>query len=400
MMRFYISMVLVLLSIFLAVPRGYANEKQDQSVSVYSADLPKLNREVELARKNFDENSVLFSSQVFQQPSLAYDIRLSKGFRKVDLGQGTGQDKISFGRGLFIKVDDYIGPSYGDLNARFQVSAVKLPFLMNAKNWLLNHILENYYSLIGIDVSSDKRVQAQYVAIRDNVPYVIRAVAQISGNKLLLAEYVVPQDMWGEVRDQAIWSMVTFRLTEPSSEPAEKMKEHLFLDIAQFQYPVSWDFVAAPVRNSEILSARLSNVRGGGSKMTAEQKMRDFLLSGRIDIVTPARTNVTKLSDEIQKINSELAAENFKVGDKLNDKHSLKLHPSILKQTIESYQLEGVQTPLAGYEYWIAILTTENRYYFVSLITVSRQHSYLEWSRNISTFEYILKSLSPVAKSS
>lgn len=369
----------------------------DDLKSVSITNIPKLNRDVTISKEQFDAQSSQIEETPLDIPYLAYKIRLPKNWVKAPASNSNVQVDLS--KRILGNIVEYLGPPTLDLRSSFRIRANDLSFDVDAKDWFLSYVFTNNYNLIGMDVTSPQRVQAQYVMIDNGNQYNVRAVAQISGHRIILAEYIVPLEFWETERSYAKMSMASFVLTNPDPSPIENMQTFRFVDIAQFQYPSSWILNAPPITSVERMSAALTNIKGKSANdlnIKGRSSNTNALMEGRIDISIVTKGLDVKIANEIATLKKQMLERQLVLGNLIEPVSGWPRHEGIIMAKIEAYKVDNVKSKLADYEQWVGVFETPGRYYFVSLLTVGRQDDFLAWSRNVKTYRTVISTLSPV----
>ena len=274
----FLSKVFCLLLVMMA--SAVAETKSDMPSTSILFNPPPLNRDIDLQRKTFDSQTNIINETPFNDPSLAFTVRLPKDWKKLNAGKSEFDGTSA--ADILGTLSEYVSPANVDERSKFRIRAGMLPFTISARNWLLNYIVSNNYTLQGLDEVSPTRIAAQYVYIESGTQYVSRAVAQISGSKIILAETVMPISLWATERDKAVWSMVSFKVNAPSAKPIEENLSYSFDDIAKFSYPKSWLLYTEPVDSIERMNAVLVNIKvvPKGAKSKAQKNWRRLLSMG------------------------------------------------------------------------------------------------------------------------
>lgn len=365
-----------------------------------SAQLP-LDRKVSITKQEYLDTTKLIEEAPLKNTSLAYSVRLPKDWRKLEV-QADVQGENVISKGILGNIVEYLGPPTLDLRSSFRIRANDLSYDINAKDWFLGYVLDNNYTLRGIDIVSEKRIEAEYIMLGDNgVQFGVRAVAEISGPRIILAEYVVPLDSWEKEQNMLKWVMSNFRLTNPDPSPIEVMRRYAFVDIAQFDFPSSWVLNPSAITSIERMDASLINLRGSEAARasgTERQVNANILMDGRIDIsIVTKRKDVTLLK-ELGVIKARMADRKLILGDLIEPIKGWPHHQGITSMNIEAYKVNDTSKKLADYEQWVGVLETPGRYYFVTLLTVGRQDDYMIWARNVKAYHTVISTLSPVNK--
>ena len=385
--------VLLLMFLGLVCVQAHADEPK-KGLSL--ADIPKLNRDITISKEQFENKTTLFEESPLADKFLAYKIRLGKDWVKVNDTHADLKEGLS--KQILGDVVLYLGPATLDLRSSFRMRASDLPFDVDAKDWFLNYIFTNGYNLQGMDVPSEKRVQAQYVTFENGVQSVVRASVQISGGRVILAEYTIPVELWPTEKDMAKYSIASFTLTNFDPSSIEDMLNYSFVDIAQFSYPTSWILNAPPISSIERMSASITNLKGGvidSADYRREAGHDTLLIDGKIDISVVTKGPDTSIDKEVTEIKKQLLSKGLVLGNLIEPIEGWEHNPAITFSKIEAYTINNQSGGLANYEEWVGVFETPGRYYFVRLLTAGRQENFLTWARNVQTFKGVIKTLGP-----
>ncbi len=349
-----------------------------------------INTKTTVTKAKFEAGSKLFVETPLGDKSLTYSVRLPSDWVQV---RSEGESLTELSTKLLGDLAKYVSPPRPDIRSSFRLRAVKMEHSMAPDNWLLSYILSNGYTLEALTIRSPRRVEAEYVVLRNASVSTVRAVAEVSGASIVLAEYAVPSELMIEDKDNQLWSMVTFHLTTPNSDPIEKLETFSFLDIAKFNFPKSWILNAPSIQSVERIDTAVINLRGKGdtSLLEAGEKPK---LDGRIDVSLVAKSLESPITDEIKRIKEDIESKGLFLGKKLESK-TWKMDSGTLKSWVDVYQANGKEGQNSGYEIWVAILEQPEHYYYIRLLTLSRSDDFYIWSRNIQAFETIATTLRP-----
>jgi hypothetical protein len=400
--NFYKILAVFLLVCVLTVdiPQAFAtsNNGKDNTnteTSIYF-NPPKLNRDIKLSRKDFDKQTILIKETPFGDASLAYSLRMPTSWKKIQ-NNSFDQYDPSKAKDVLGVISEYVSPINIDQRSRFRVRAAQLPFAISAKDWVLNFMVINNYTLQGLDVVNQNRIAVQFVYIDNGTQFVSRAVIQRSGSRIAFAEIIMPVNIWATDRDNAVWSMVTFKLIAPSNESAEPMLSNSFVDIVKFSYPKSWLLYAPPITSIERMNATLINIRGGseGREVESLSELFKLDLDGRMDITSLVKKDKTTLTTEMNALRGSLKDLQFTIGDYVERIKIEGLNKSILQSRTDVYKLSSPAFKLIDYELWISVVETADRYYIVQTISIGRNNDFYAWARNKEALSLMLQSLKP-----
>lgn len=356
-------------------------------------DLPKLDMTVRMTKQEFLRASDMVEESPAGDEQLSYRIRVPKGWIKLPTAK---TDEMQFTAEIFKSVVSYLSPPNLDRRSSFRIRALELKHFVSADNWFLNYILMSGSTVDGFNMRTSRRIEAQYTVLDMGQSYTVRAVAEISGSRIVLAEYLVPSETWEEERDLQIWTMMSFQLTKPELSPIEKVDTYAFVDIVKFMYPNSWILFAPAIISIDRMEASILNIKGITKDQAVTIDMRDTRLDGRIDIYVVSKNLGTTETMEIETLKGRFLKRGLIVGDLISSVDPVQLHEGVKQSKIDAYQIGSENSRLIGYETWIAVLETKGRYYMLSLITPGRNEDFYRWAQNTETFKYVMGSLAPV----
>lgn len=372
----------VLLSFFLAFSPAHAFTGKSK--------IPPLNSKVHTSKADFESKSDLIKVMPLNDKSLSYHVRLPKGWIQLN----TDEVDANSATGILRQISAYTSPPRIERRSLFRVSIIDLDSLITVDDWFISYMLEMGFSVEGMKIKSQRLMNAQYTVFENGEPYVVRAVVAISGSRIVLAEYLVHDDVYKQEKDEQIWAMTGFALDNPVDVLPISMKTYNFVDIAKFDYPANWVIQAPQITDITRMEASVLN---GKSLKQGETVTSNNELLGRIDVSLVSKDQGLTLADEINLLKEGLKNRKYKLGDYIENVEETKINPLITSSRIDVYQVEGVSKKLAGYEYWVGVLESRTRYYLVRLTTVSRGENFKIWAENVETYKVLLRSLGPAS---
>lgn len=385
MLKVYIALVITFAATIFLLSPAHAFLK--------SEDIKPLDWSAQLSKEDFIKGTDIIEDPANSKKTLAYRMRLPKGWRKISDNQSTNAELNSQ---LFNELAVYVGPPKGDMRSKLVIRSLDLKRFVSAKNWFLNFVLINGITIEQMTVKDAKFLEAQYTILEDGQSYSVRAVIQISGSQILLAEYMVPTEYLEEERDYQVWAMASFKLTQPSTEYIEPTETYTFVDIVKFEYPKSWVIYSPPIVDIDRMEAAAINLKGFTKEELKDLDLKHVRLDGRIDAYVVAKDSETSRANEIKILNSRLREVGLGVGDLISSVTDFKYDKGIKIGRIDAYRVKGDDQKLARYEIWVGLLESDYRYYIVTLITVGREENFYTWAQNTETYKLVIETLSPV----
>lgn len=317
---------------------------------------------------------------------LPYEVRIPKGWTENRRG-GAGDirmDDKTLSEGVLAILGRYIGPSKNLVRSYVVVEASSLSYEVSLRDWFLNFILKNGFSLAAYGQKTERELEALYVQVIDDQTYSVRVRVMMNGPRLLMVRYYLPQENIADERIQQAQVINSFKLLAPSNDLIEKRAEYAFMDQSLFNYPESWTLQAKTIYSIERMSAQIYKKVG--------DKEHEKLF-GQIKINIVSRLLKTSLSDEVKKFRQESAIKGYNFGS-LIEQVPYKYDPSMLSGRTEAYHLTPDLTgTMKPYEFVVSILQNQDFYYFISLITPSRDQDFYLWSRNMEAFRIVSETM-------
>jgi hypothetical protein len=349
----------------------------------------------ELSEEDFIAKSKLIEEDPEKDPTMAYSMRLPQDWTKsgerdqergalpegIEKPQDT-EKKSSGGQRVLGKVARYLGPPQMDFNSRIEVRAMKLEHDISARNWFLNFIMSQGYTLQGMEQVNEYRLVALYNLVEDGVPYVVRTLAEMNGPRMVVVSYYLPEIHW--MQDRAIQERVisSFAFKKPEKTLIEKTQTYKFLELLRFDYPKSWILHAPNIYSIEGMDARLVNT---SDNVTLNGEIRLSFVSTELD---------TTLSTEIGYLKEDMEKIGIKIGKLIETPVGYNFHDHIFFNRVEVYETEA-QKGIEEHEFWLAVMVEDRYYYIISMLTPSRNADFLTWAQNIESFQIVIESIQP-----
>lgn len=331
---------------------------------------------------------------------LASNIR---GFRDYSIAGNQDGD-------IFNMLVKYTTPARLERPSEFRVRSIELDSLVSLENWFIEFLLQMGFTAEGAEKKSDNRLEAQYTIFENGEPYSVRGVLMRTGSRIILAEYLVHQENIEKDRDFQILAMRDFKLNQINEATPVQLNNYNFVDIAKFSYPKNWILYSSGIRTIDRMEASIINLKG---VVNPDQKaITAMQLNGRVDIMIISKYADSTPQKEVASIGKKLRKGGLTFGKIIKGNELPKLHSAISNKQLLVYhiivpsedamkinQFSGDQNRRLGlvdYEYWLAVLQTQSRYYYVSLLTVGRGEDFRAWSENVETYNSLLSSISPI----
>lgn len=337
--------------------------------------------ESELTEDAFLDQSELYEEEPQNDKFLAYRIRLPKSWYKTFANMPYKKgDNEAVNQRFLGQVSKYYGPGRIEALSKFEIEAQSLDFEITAKNWFMKEILARGYILEGLKVFSDKRVEALYVVVEGDTSFVVRAIAEINGTRMIVASYYVPDVFWEQERALQQRAMESFEFISPEVLKIEMTRSYSFLDLLSFDYPASWRLIAPHIFSIESMEAKLIK---STDKLTLSGEMHISIISTEVE---------GKLVGEIAFLKEEMTDRGLEIGDFIEITDDYAYDDHIYFVHAESYKVFNSASQILEHEYWIAILEEDRYYYVVTMLTPSRDSEFYVWSQNVEAFRTVIES--------
>ena len=356
-----------------------ADAQAQETLERFKAPLPVVE---EIDKAAFEEGTVLYEEIPGGDELLSYSVRLPKSWKKVTDGS---LSNYSVSNRLLGEVARYYGPPdvQAQARSRFSIQVMEIEYQMSAQQWLLQHVLSNGYTIQGMKVHSERKVEAVLVILEKDISYVMRVVAQINGKRMIMAQHVITDAKWPAEQGVQAAVINSFALKNKKVETIEKMLLYHFLDVAEFKYPKSWEMRAPALRSVDRMSIKLSNLGQGR------------ILNGQIELNLVSSFIAESLPDEIERLKKKQEKKGLLWGNKIEKKEGYNFNKYMEFAFVDVYAVTDADNKMLNYEVWIAMMSSNGYYYFLSLLTPGRDSDFFVWSRNTETYRLVLESIAP-----
>lgn len=338
----------------------------------------------------FNKKSSLHSDVPFNDQFLEYSVRLPKNWAQQ---KNSAIGNLSLSNKVLGEVERYYGPVRMGDRSYFSVKAVELEYQLTAEQWFVLFVLENGYTLEGMEVVDAGRVNTVYVLVDRGQSYVVNAAAIVNGPRIIFAQYVVPAEEWVNERSDAHHVVESFDLKNIDNSYVEKMTPYQFLDIAELEYPESWQLIARPLRSAEEMSVELLNVKKDRNYSYFNRKQ---ILKGKMEIHLIANYVVDDIDEVIREFIEKSSINQLMIQGEVEEYDDFILDESMELVEVKAYEAQDQTQSIVNYEFWLAVMQAGEHYYFVTLLTPSRDADYYNWARNSQTLRVVVENIVPI----
>lgn len=345
-----------------------------------------------LSEEDFNAATKLIKKKPYGDNALAYSIRIPKNWIEKE-GGNSGNFMLS--EKLFLELNTFYGKPTVFGRSRMEIQVLKLKGNLTAKQWYLKYILEGGFTTEGFVVHDDKRVESLLVTLEKDRSFYIRTYVWFNGGNVIMVRYFVPvENIQAEAAMQA-QVLQSFKILYEKPRPIEDLVTYSFLDIIDLKYPNGWKLYTEPVRNVDRMSVTLmsmkevSDHRGQGIISSSTQAKMD------VTVISSASKNT--LVDEVAKYKQKMELDGMLIGKKLESDYKFTYDENVDFGLTEIYDGVDSTNDLSEYEFWFTVMVSGNYYFFLMLLTPSRNDNFGVWAENTQNYKEILKNFTPMA---
>lgn len=331
-----------------------------------------------------------FKTVPYGDKSLGYSLRWPKEWQP---GEEKSSSNFELNTKLFTSINIWYSPPRMGGRSRIEVKAVDLEFQLTAEQWFLQNVLESGQTLEGFQVHSEKKVEALMIVMEDDTSYYVRTVTILNGKRVLQAQYFVPMFFWNDEKSLQAQCLSTFNVSYPTESVIESMLAFQFLDVAEVKYPESWKVRSKPLTSVERMNVKFLNIRETKNLYGRV----DESVEGQVDATLVSNQASESLIKEIDEYKKILEGTGMLIGKKIENKEDYKYSENFSFALTEVYEGIDSTNDAMEYELWVSVMVSGGYYYFVSLLTPSRNESYFLWARNTQTYKQIVQGTAPSA---
>lgn len=356
---------------------------------VFAAQVQKIEplAEVEfLPVEDFETQTQLIEETPLQDERLSFSMRLPKDWKAELAPLG----KINFDPGINKKVlrevARYVSPPRFNLRSFFTMQVMELTYEIGAGDWLVYTLLRSGSTINAMTEYSAKEAEALYVIVEGDTTYIVRTKVFLNGPRVVMIKYFVPQDDYKAERTMQGQAIDSFDLTNKETNGIEEYKSYGFLDQSYFDYPSSWTLKSNFIKSIERMKAYIYR----GIEERDDGRITDP--DGQIRIHLVSKLLNTRLSDEVKAFRDSIEYPGYTLGDVIDAKR-YNYHEDMIKGRAEIYALKPQNITMIPYELIVSVSEGEDYYYFVSMLSPSRDLEYYDWARNMEAFRIVVESL-------
>ena len=334
------------------------------------------------AQAEFEKASTLYEDIPYNDAYLSYRLYLPKDWQKSDSKGNVG---YSLNNIVFGELVRFYSPPQGDLRAYVTLQAMEMKYDLTAEQWLIQYMLSQGLALQGFQAIDARRAEALYVVNQADVSYIVRSAILLNGRRAMMVSVFLPAEFWDAQKTTQAQIVRSFTLSRRSDDLVEDMLDYKFLDIATFRYPKSWELRAKPIRTVDRMAADILNVSN-----ISDGRKAPRTLNGKIGVSLVSAYAIENLDSEIARFKKELSDTGLYLEDVLEEKPDMPFGAGLDFAKTTVYQASDTRDALLDYEFWLTVISANDYYYFVTLLTPDRDEDYVTWSRNVQTYKLVI----------
>ena len=347
----------------------------------YMKPMPEFEK---MDEKDFMDATQPFHELPYDEEALEFNIRLPKDW---DISNQINAASFSLNEKIFTNLNMFKSKPRMGGQSTIELKAMNLDFYLTAKQWYMNYLLSNGYTTEAMVADNDQKIESLRVITEQDITYIQRTVVYINGDKVIALEYSIPSMFWEQEKSIQASIIDTFQLVNPKPIEKVKMLDFQFLDIAEMSYPENWKLLARPMRSVDQMNIKILNVQDASDSVKSSQ--------GNIDITLISNRQANSIIEEISTYKKELESTGVLVGRKLENVEDINYFDTPAFVATEVYEGIDSKNDAAQYELWFTVMTSGNYFYFFTLLTPSRNTSYIPWTYNTRGYKMILETFLP-----
>jgi len=383
-----LALIVLTVIVSLVASNAYANESSD-IFTRFRKEIPEVPL---LEESDFIKKTKPIKRVPYGVKELAYTLRIPKEW---DGGKDVGTSNFLVSEKLFVELNSFKGKPSITGRSRIEVQAIKIENNLTAEQWYLEYILDGGYAVEGFETHNENKVETLMVQNDENFSYFVRSLAFLNGNYMVVVRYFVPVK---HIQSEAVMQaqvIKSFELTNPQEREKPEFEIYRFLDVAEVNYPKSWRLFTKPMRSVDYMDVTLMNIqevkRMGQNRITTSSAS-----NGKMDVVVVSASAKPKLIEEIAEYRRKIESDGILIGKRMNLYGEISYDDSMDFYITEAYDGIDSSNNLSEYEIWFTVMVGGNYYYFLMLLTPSRNENFSIWAENIQNYKLMVEHFKPM----
>lgn len=330
--------------------------------------------------ESFKKNTNIFHKLPFNDTKLEFSIMLPKDWIIENVNHRKTSINLNqrFLGDIVFSKSRIINASQATLSIQF----ISLEREISAENWLKNYANMNNYSINGkVDTVSNKRASAYFVFIDNGQIINSYATMQMNRNVAIMMQLKLPMALKEPMKFLQKSIIDSFVLIMATDDPVESQKLFSFHNAMRLSYPESWDINYPNLNDINNMSAQIHSVTKAGK------------IEGLIRFIVVRRGHQAKLKDQVSKLKKYF--DEFLMLDikSLVSSDTAPVYDRFLFSRYEVYKAFSKKKGGNEKEIRFVMLGDKEWHILIFLLAPSEEVDLPSWSRDVQTFDLILKNL-------
>lgn len=362
---------------------AYAYTEKEDIFTRFKKPLPEIPL---LSEEDFYKATMAINKKPYSQKVLEYGIRLPKNWTE---REDKSSSNFSLSKKLFLELNVYYGKPTIAGRSRVEVQALDLDSNLTAEQWYLRYILEGGYTLESFVTHSDNKVESLMVTMEKDYSFYVRTLVMFNGDKAIMVKYFVPIHYIQEQAAMQAQVLQSFSLKNTVERTDIETKSYRFLDVAELRYPESWKVYSKPLRSVDRIDITIVNVNEIAGQFAESSTS---ITNGKLEVKLVAAAVQDSLINEIKVYKQKVESSGILIGDKISAGGDISYNNRMNFAITEVYLGIDSTNSLSEYEYWFTVMVGGNYYYFLNLLTPSRNENFAVWADNTQSYKNIVES--------
>ncbi|PCJ99791.1 MAG: hypothetical protein COA45_02955 [Zetaproteobacteria bacterium] len=384
----YLILFLTMISFALHSPHTFAAAGKGDIFTRFKKDMPAVNK---LSELEFEKVTKIVKKKPYGDRALAYSINIPKKWTEKDSGSSSN---FVISTKLFLELNTFYGKPTPYGRSRLEINVLKLDGNLTAEQWYLKYVLEGGFTTVGFVVHNEEKVESLMVLLEKDRSFYVRTVVVFNADNVIMLRFFVPvANIQAEAAMQA-QVVESFKLLYDIERPLANMNTYSFLDIIDLKYPKQWKLYTKAVRDVDRMSITLMNTREYKNRLGI---VKSTSTQAKMDVTVVSSSSEDTLVDEVAKYKRKMELDGMLIGKKIETDDKFKYHENIDFALTEIYEGVDSTNNFSEYEFWFTVMVGGNYYFFLMLLTPSRNDRFGIWAENTQNYKRIVEEVAPMA---
>ncbi len=383
----FLVLFLTLVSFTLHSPHTFAAGTEDIFTRFKKA-LPEVNK---LSDEDFEKATKSVKKKPYGDNALAYNLRIPNNWTEKDSGSSSN---FVLSTKLFLELNVFYGKPTVYGRSRLEINVLKLEGNLTAEQWYLKYVLEGGFTTVGFVVHNESKVESLMVILQKDRSFYVRTVVFFNGDNVIMGRYYVPVANIAVEAAMQAQVIESFNLLYEVERPVEEMMTYSFLDIIDLKYPKGWRVYTKPVRDVDRMAITLMNTK---EFMDRFGMLQSSSTEAKMDVTVVSSSSENTLVEEVAKYKQKMERDGMLIGKKIETDDKFSYNENIDFALTEIYEGGDAKNQFNEYEFWFTVMVGGNYYYFLMLLTPSRNDRFGIWAENTQNYKRIVEEVAPMA---